>query len=163
MERTILVNGYFEKSMLVKFHTALRAFEEENHDEINLLIDSPGGQVSVLNTMLSLIEASPCNFNTVCVGVAASCGFFLFVLGAKNGERLIFPHAQLMCHSASGYEEDVEDEGEVEKINNTMLAKMANVTNRSIAELEEYVTRDYFFMGSDCVTEGFATDAITIS
>ena len=164
MERRILVTDVFSPRMLTKFLVDLRKLESEGTEDINILISSPGGQVAVLDTMLSLIEASPCNFNTFAAGIAASCGFFLFTLGAKGGERLVFPHTQLMCHSASGYQEDIEeDDTDIETINARVITKLADLTNRSIAELEEYFTRDYYFMGSDCVTEGFATGVVDIS
>jgi len=157
MDRTIYINGYFGEEMLIKFHTRLRILEAQGTEEIHLLINSPGGRVSVLDTMLTLIKASPCKFNTFVAGIAASCGFMLFILGAKEGQRVVFPHAQLMCHSASGFDKITDDETVVDKINTRFIEEIATITKRSIAEIDEYFTRDYYFMGDECVTQGFAT------
>lgn len=168
MERIIYINGYFDMDMLAKFHVKLRTLEndpEHGTEDIILLINSPGGRVAVLDAMLTLIQNSPCNFNTFSAGIAGSCGFMLFILGAKNGQRLVFPHAQLMCHSASGYVAEVDEDGDdmVDIINSRFIQQIADTTGRSISEIEEYFTRDYYFMGDDCVSQGFATSVATNS
>ena len=72
-----------------------------NHNEIQLIINSPGGYVtsgfSIYDTMMQI--KSP--VATVCSGLAASMGSILLSAGAK-GRRMIQPHARVMIHQPSG-------------------------------------------------------------
>ena len=70
-------------------------------DEIQLIINSPGGYVTsgfaIYDTMMQV--KSP--VATVCSGLAASMGSILLSAGAK-GRRMIQPHARVMIHQPSG-------------------------------------------------------------
>ena len=69
--------------------------------EIQLYINSPGGDVSgglaIYDTMQHL--TSP--VATICMGMAASMGCFLLATGRK-GKRSALPHARIMMHQPSG-------------------------------------------------------------
>ena len=69
--------------------------------DIQLYINSPGGDVSgglaIYDTMQHL--TSP--VATICMGMAASMGCFLLATGRK-GKRSALPHARIMMHQPSG-------------------------------------------------------------
>ena len=71
------------------------------NDEIQLIINSPGGYVTsgfaIYDTMMQV--KSP--VATVCSGLAASMGSILLSAVAK-GRRMIQPHARVMIHQPSG-------------------------------------------------------------
>lgn len=60
-----------------------------------LVIDSPGGDVSAGNLIVSAMQLSPNAVNTMCIGTCASMAAFIFEFGEK---RYIWPRATLMLH-----------------------------------------------------------------
>ena len=72
-----------------------------SHDEIQLIINSPGGYVTSGFTIYDTIFAIKSPVSTVCSGLAASMGSILLSAGAK-GRRFIQPHARVMIHQPSG-------------------------------------------------------------
>jgi ATP-dependent Clp protease protease subunit len=69
--------------------------------DIQLYINSPGGDVSaglaIYDTMQHLSSA----VCTICMGMAASMGCFLLATGRK-GKRSALPHARIMMHQPGG-------------------------------------------------------------
>ncbi len=67
-------------------------------DKILILVNTPGGNMFALNGFLAGMRACKATTTTRVTGVAASCGFFLWI----NGEVLeMSKYALLMCHGAS--------------------------------------------------------------
>lgn len=65
---------------------------------VEIVINSPGGSVSALLAILAAMKASKATFTTNCVGVAASCGFFLWI----HGDKLkMSDYSVLMIHGSS--------------------------------------------------------------
>ena len=73
----------------------------QNNDEIQLIINSPGGYVTSGFAMYDTIQQLKSPVSTVCSGLAASMGSILLSVGAK-GRRFIQPHARVMIHQPSG-------------------------------------------------------------
>ena len=76
--------------------------ESENPDkDINLYINSPGGNVSSGLAIYDTVQFIKPDVSTICVGLAASMGALLLAGGAK-GKRYCLPHSRLMIHQPSG-------------------------------------------------------------
>ncbi|MEN1784968.1 MAG: ATP-dependent Clp protease proteolytic subunit [Bacteroidota bacterium] len=69
--------------------------------EIQLIINSPGGYVTSGFTIYDTIKQIKSPVSTVCSGLAASMGSILLSVG-KKGRRFIQPHAKVMIHQPSG-------------------------------------------------------------
>jgi ATP-dependent Clp protease protease subunit len=67
---------------------------------IPIIVDSYGGEVHALLTMVSEIEHSDLPIATICTGKAMSCGAVLLTCGAE-GHRYIDPNATVMIHDVS--------------------------------------------------------------
>ena len=72
-----------------------------NNEEIQLVINSPGGYVTSGFAIYDTIKSLKSPVSTVCSGLAASMGSILLSAGAK-GRRFMQPHAQVMIHQPSG-------------------------------------------------------------
>ncbi len=72
-----------------------------DNQEIELIINSPGGYVTSGFAIYDTIKQIKSPVSTVCSGLAASMGSILLSAGEK-GKRLIQPHAQVMIHQPSG-------------------------------------------------------------
>lgn len=73
----------------------------QNHKEIQLIINSPGGYVTSGFAIYDTIKQIKSPVSTVCSGLAASMGSILLSVGEK-GRRFIQPHARVMIHQPSG-------------------------------------------------------------
>lgn len=72
-----------------------------SNEEIQLIINSPGGYVTSGFTIYDTIKQIKSPVSTVCSGLAASMGSILLSVGEK-GRRFIQPHARVMIHQPSG-------------------------------------------------------------
>lgn len=69
--------------------------------DIHLYINSPGGSISAGMAIYDTMNFIKCDVSTICIGMAASMGSFLFAAGTK-GKRLILPNSEIMIHQPSG-------------------------------------------------------------
>ena len=69
--------------------------------DISFYINSPGGSVSAGLAIYDTMQYIKCDVSTICMGLAASMGAFLFCSGAK-GKRYILPNAEVMIHQPLG-------------------------------------------------------------
>lgn len=100
-ERKIFLWGMVDDDSAKHVIERLLYLDSMGNDEIQLIINSPGGYVTsgfaIYDTMLQV--KSP--VATVCSGLAASMGSILLSAGAK-GRRMIQTHARVMIHQPSG-------------------------------------------------------------
>src|SRR5210317_1174698 len=75
--------------------------DSQSHDEIQLIINSPGGYVTSGFAIYDTLKAIKSPVSTICSGLAASMASILLSAGEK-GRRFIEPHAQVMIHQPSG-------------------------------------------------------------
>lgn len=116
--------------------------------DINLYINSPGGNVYAglaIYDAMQMIQAPVCTF---AVGVTASMGTALLTSGRK-GRRYSLPHATIHMHptsgGAQGYTEDVRiSTREQERIQTQLFHLIGKHTGHSWKEIEEYFLRDRF-------------------
>jgi ATP-dependent protease ClpP protease subunit len=95
---TWLCSGEFDEGMLESFIDFYNDVVGGNYKNAIIYIDSIGGDISVVNSMLSLIELTPVTFHTTAIGSALSCGLYLLVGGDV---RYATDRAQLMYHATS--------------------------------------------------------------
>lgn len=72
-----------------------------SHDDIEFVINSPGGYVTAGMSIYDTMQLVKSNVNTTCSGLAASMGSILLSGGAK-GSRKMQKHARVMIHQPSG-------------------------------------------------------------
>ena len=76
--------------------------ESEDPDkDINLYINSPGGDVSALLAIYDTMQYIKPDITTICFGQAASAAAVLLAAGTK-GKRLALPHARILIHQPYG-------------------------------------------------------------
>ena len=72
--------------------------ESENPDkDINLYINSPGGDINALFAIYDTMSYIKPDITTICFGQAAPAAAVLLASGAK-GKRLALPHARILIH-----------------------------------------------------------------
>ncbi len=95
----IRVNKFTEESA-AEFATKMAMAHNTGQSVIPVVIDSYGGQVYSLMSMISSINASEIPVATIVEGKAMSCGVILFSCG-QEGLRFVTPEATLMIHDVS--------------------------------------------------------------
>lgn len=116
--------------------------DAQNHDEITLYINSPGGVVTSGLAVYDVMQAVKSPVSTVVCGQAASFGAVLLVAGAK-GRRYAWPNARVMIHQpliqghmfgpASDIEIQAEEMLRIHQTLNRILAHHSGQTVEAIA------------------------------
>ena len=101
-ERVVFLVGPVDDAVANVVVAQLLFLESENPDkDINLYINSPGGNVSSGLAIYDTVQFIKPDISTICVGLAASMGALLLAGGAK-GKRYCLPHSRMMIHQPSG-------------------------------------------------------------
>ena len=81
---------------------AAHSLESENPDkDINIYINSPGGDITALFVIYDTMQFIKNDIATICLGQAASAAAVLLAAGTK-GKRLAIPHARVLLHQPYG-------------------------------------------------------------
>ena len=100
-ERKVFLWGQVDDASAKHVIDRLLYLDLQNNNEIQLVINSPGGYVTSGFAIYDTIKSLKSPVSTVCSGLAASMGSILLSAGAK-GRRFMQPHAQVMFHQPSG-------------------------------------------------------------
>jgi ATP-dependent Clp protease protease subunit len=103
---------------------------EDGEKDINMYINSPGGQVSAGLAIYDTMQYIRPSVSTICIGMAASMGSFLLAAGAP-GKRFSLPNAEILIHQPLG---GVQGQAEDIKIHADHIVKTREKLNRILAE-----------------------------
>lgn len=125
---TITVNEFNDKSAK-QFRDDFTRASNTGQDIIPIVIDSYGGEVYSLLSMVGTIKSSTRKIATYATGKAMSCGSVLLSCGTE-GMRYIDPVSTVMIHQVSsgvhGKNEDVKvSAAQTDKLNNQIMRLMA--------------------------------------
>ncbi len=121
---------------------------EDNERDIQLYINSPGGQVSSGLAIYDTMQMITAPVSTVAVGMTASFGTLLLLAGAK-GKRYALPNATIHMHQplggVQGQASDIEIEAREilrlkELLNNIILRHTLMTTEQIL----KYTDRDFY-------------------
>jgi len=133
--------------------------------DISFYINSPGGSISAGLAIYDTMNFIKPDVSTICVGLAASMGAFLLAGGAK-GKRFALPNSEIMIHQPSGgargQASDVEIYAKrIIKEKERLNRMLAELTGRTIAEIERDSDRDNFMSAADAKEYGLIDEIIT--
>ena len=128
-EPVIIRVNKFDEEAAKKFDAAMSAAQSTGQPIVPVIIDSYGGQVYSLMSMVSNIRSSKIPVATIIEGKAMSCGALLFSFGA-SGYRFMDKHATIMIHDVSSgahgkIEEIKADAKEGDRLNQLLYRQMA--------------------------------------
>lgn len=136
----IVVNKFTEESAKSFRDKILKRCSIDPNMPVVIYVDSYGGQVDALNSMISTMHQVPNPMVTVCVGKAMSCGAILLAAG---DHRFCDPMARILIHEVTAGSinpvNDMEnDVKEARRLNNQMmnfLAKRCGKTYKDIKKI----------------------------
>ena len=159
----IRVNKFTEESAK-KFSEQMALAHNTGQKVIPVVIDSYGGQVYSLMSMISAIKHAKKPVATIVEGKAMSCGAVLFSFG-EEGLRFMDPNATVMIHDVSSMDMGKVEElkagaAEADRLNTIIYTMMA----RNCGKKDDYFMKivdkkkhaDWFLDAEEAKTHGMA-------
>lgn len=136
----------------------------DQKSQINLYINSPGGNVYAGLAIYDAMQMIQAPVSTVAVGVSASMGTALLTAGAA-GKRFALPHATIHMHptggGSKGYTEDVRiATREQERIQTQLFHLIGQHSGHTWREIEEYFLRDRFMTAPEAKEFGLIDEVL---
>ena len=130
----------FDEESAIKFSDDMRKAHDKNQPIIPIVIDSFGGQVYSLISMISEIENSKIPVATIGVGKSMSCGSILLSCGT-DGYRFMHNLSTVMIHDVSGFEV-----GKIEELKSGVkeAERLHKIIFHKMAENCGHTNKDYF-------------------
>ena len=159
----VTVNKFDEKSAK-EFQQQVSLAHNTGQKVIPIVIDSYGGQVYSLMSMISAIKHAELPVATIVEGKGMSCGAILFSFG-EQGLRFMDPDATVMLHDVSSMEigkvEEIKASAdETERLNQKVYTMMA----RNCGKKDDYFLKivhkkshaDWYLDAEECKKHGLA-------
>jgi ATP-dependent Clp protease protease subunit len=140
--------------------------ESEDPDkDINLYINSPGGDITSLFAIYDTMQYIKPDVSTICMGQAASAAAVLVLAGTK-GKRYALPHSRILLHQphggAQGQAVDIEIQAkEITRYRKLLEELIAEHTGQPLEKVSKDTDRDYILTAEEAVAYGVVDEVIT--
>ncbi len=140
--------------------------ESENPDrDINIYINSPGGDVTGLMAIYDTCQFIRNDISTICFGQAASAAAVLLASGTP-GKRFALPHSRVLIHQpysgAGGQASDIEIQArELHRIQTDLEEILSRHTGQTVDRIHKDTDRDYIMSAAEAKVYGIIDHVIT--
>jgi ATP-dependent Clp protease, protease subunit len=140
--------------------------ESDNPDkDINIYINSPGGDVTALFAIYDTMRFVKPDLSTICFGQAASAAAVLLAAGTP-GKRLALPHARVLLHQpwgqAGGQATDVELAArEILRMRQMLDELLARHTGQAVEKIHADTDRDFVMDAEEARQYGLIDEVIS--
>ena len=136
----------------------------DSSQEINLYINSPGGQVYAGLGIYDTMQLVTPPISTICTGMAASMAAVLLCAG-ENGKRSALKHSRVMIHQplggVQGQASDIEITAkEIQKLKKELYDIISKHSNKSFDQVEKDSDRDYWMTSSEAKSYGMIDEVL---
>ena len=141
--------------------------ESENPDkDINIYINSPGGDVLALMAIYDTMQFVKPDIMTICFGQAASAAAVLLAAGTP-GKRLALPHARVLIHQpyagAQGQATDIELAArEILRIRSLLEEVLSFHTGQTQEKIHRDTDRDFVMSAEEAKDYGIIDEVISV-
>ncbi len=139
--------------------------ESEDADkDINLYINSPGGEITGLFAIYDTMQFIKPEIATYCMGQAASAAAVLLAAGTK-GKRHALPHARILIHQpysgAGGQASDIEIQAkEIMRMRELLERVLAHHTGQTMEKIRKDTDRDFIMNADEAKDYGIVDEVI---
>ena len=139
--------------------------ESENPDkDINLYINSPGGDINSLFAIYDTMSYIKPDVSTICFGQAASAAAVLLAAGTQ-GKRLALPHARILIHQpyagAQGQVSDIEiAANEIQRLKEALEHILSGHTGQTVEKIATDTDRDFVMTAAEAKEYGIIDEVI---
>lgn len=165
-DRKVFIEGEIGPDSACEFAKEIMYLNMENSTApIEVLINSPGGEINSGMLMYDIIQSSKAPIRMFCMGRAYSMGAVLFASGIHG--RYMLPHAELMIHepllgnrvggNSSSIRSISDSLLETKKKLNLILAKH---TGRTEEEIEQATSFDHYMTPEESIQFGLCDEIV---
>ena len=138
---------------------------EDPEKDINIYINSPGGDITALFAIYDTLKYVRPDKSTFCFGQAASAAAVLLAAGTK-GKRFALPHARILLHQpyggGGGQASDIELQAkEIIRMRDLLNSMIASDTGQSIEKIQHDTDRDFIMSAAEARDYGVIDEVIT--
>ncbi|HHT9144623.1 MAG: ATP-dependent Clp protease proteolytic subunit [Candidatus Brocadiaceae bacterium] len=165
--RTVMVTDEVTKKMAQQIMTQLLLLEAENHDDIKMYINSPGGDADAGFAIFDMMRFIVPKVKAICAGVAASAAVII-LLGAKKENRFSLPNARVLIHQPStgihGTAADIQIEAtEILKCREKINRLISVETGQAMEKVESDTKRNFWMSAEEALKYGLVRKIIQTS
>ena len=137
---------------------------EEPDKDINLYINSPGGDITSLFAVYDTMKFIGCDVSTIVMGQAASAAAVLLAAGAK-GKRFALPHSRVLIHQphggAQGQAVDIEIQAkEILRYRQLLDEILSEHTGQPLEKISHDTDRDFIMTSEQAKEYGIIDEVI---
>jgi ATP-dependent Clp protease protease subunit len=138
---------------------------EDPEKDINLYINSPGGDMTALFAIYDTMQYIKPDVSTIVMGQAASAAAVLALAGTK-GKRYALPHSRVLLHQphggAEGQAVDIELQAkEFTRYRRLLERLIAEHTGQPLEKVSKDTDRDFILTAEGAVEYGVVDEVIT--
>lgn len=165
-DRIIFIGTPIDDNVANLVSAQMLFLESEDQDkDINIYINSPGGDITALFAIYDTMKYVRPDKSTFCFGQAASAAAVLLASGTK-GKRFALPHARILLHQpyggAAGQATDIELQAkEILRMRDMLNEMLANDTGQSIEKIQRDTDRDFIMSATEARDYGVVDEVIT--
>ena len=165
-ERIIFIGTGIDDTIANLICAQMLFLESEDPDkDINLYINSPGGEITALFAIYDTMKYVKPDVSTFCFGQAASAAAVLLGAGAK-GKRYALPHSRVLMHQpwggVGGQATDIEIQArEILHMKDTLNEMLASDTGQSVEKVTKDTDRDFIISAAQAVEYGLIDEVIS--
>jgi ATP-dependent Clp protease, protease subunit len=158
-ERIVMLSDDFNDDMASSIVAQLLYLQsEDSTKDITMYINSPGGSITSMWSIIDTMNLIKCEVSTVCIGMAASAASLTLAAGTK-GKRFILPHAEVMIHQPMGGTRGQASEIEIAakhimRTKDLLHKFMADKTGQTVAKITKDMDRDYWMTAKESLDYG---------
>jgi ATP-dependent Clp protease, protease subunit len=158
-DRIIMLSEDFNDGMASIIVSQLLYLDsQDNTKPITMYINSPGGVITSMWSIIDTMNLIKADVHTVCVGIAASAASLTLAAGTK-GHRYILPHAKVMIHQPSGGAQGQATDmelavTEIRKTKHLLNEFLAEKTGQPLEKIQKDMERDYYMSATESLEYG---------
>ncbi|HET9731261.1 MAG TPA: ATP-dependent Clp protease proteolytic subunit [Acidimicrobiales bacterium] len=138
---------------------------EDPERDINVYINSPGGDITALFAIYDTMKFVKPDKSTFCYGQAASAAAILLAGGTK-GKRFALPHARILIHQpyggAAGQATDIELQAkEILRMRDLLNQMLSHDSGQPIEKVAKDTDRDFIMSADEARDYGIIDEVIT--
>ncbi|MBA4374647.1 MAG: ATP-dependent Clp protease proteolytic subunit [Anaerolinea sp.] len=164
-ERIVFVGTPIDDQVANAVVAQLLVLSREDPDaDIQMYINSPGGQIYSGLAIYDTMKMIPNKISTVAVGVTASFGTVLLAAGTK-GKRYALPHATIHMHQplggAEGQASDIEIQArEILRLKARLMGILSESTGQTLEVIERDTDRNFYLDAQQAVDYGLVDQVL---
>lgn len=158
-DRIIMLSSEINRAVATNIVAQILVLQHLNPEgEIQMLINSPGGEVIAGFAIYDMIKLTSCPVKTICIGEACSAASFILAGGTK-GRRYILENARVLLHQpwggVKGQVTDIQIQfNEMQYMKDKILEILHTCTGQDKQKLSIDLERDHILRGQEVIKYG---------